>query len=413
MKNFLASYFFYSRSERNGVFVLTAFSLAILMLPRLYTAFQKPDEATDFTAFETALVAYDRSQGSNTEGSSFDNGKPNTALFGFNPNTASLDKLTQLGLSSRTATTLIHYRERGGIFRRAEDLRKVYGITAANYDRLKDYIELDDNNDNTDNWNRNNNNWNRNKAPYWDKYDHKTDFRKEGSFGNTPPVAVNLKPFDPNTATENDLLGLGLEEKTVKIMLKYRQNGGVFRKKEDLKKLYSFSEIDFMRIEQYVQIADNQNIAKASSVTAQNGMFEKKPNSTTPVVIDVNTATSDDWLQLRGVGPTFAARIITQRDKIGGFATIGQLKEVYGLPDTTLQNIAPFLKLTTPVYRKLHVNKAAPDALTHPYLTRKQAEALVRYRLNHGEFTSMNDIKKTGVFSDNNLEQLRPYISLD
>ena len=413
MKNFLASYFFYSRSERNGVFVLTAFSLAILMLPRLYTAFQKTDEATDFTAFETALVAYDRSQGSNTEGSSFDNGKPNTALFGFNPNTASLDKLTQLGLSSRTATTLIHYRERGGIFRRAEDLRKVYGITAANYDRLKDYIELDDNNDNTDNWNRNKDNWNRNKAPYWDKYDHKTDFRKEGSFGNTPPVAVNLKPFDPNTATENNLLGLGLEEKTVKIMLKYRQNGGVFRKKEDLKKLYSFSEIDFMRIEQYVQIADNQNIAKASSVTAQNGTFEKKANSTTPVVIDINTATSDDWLQLRGVGPTFAARIITQRDKIGGFATIGQLKEVYGLPDTTLQNIAPFLKLTTPVYRKLHVNKAAPDALTHLYLTRKQAEALVRYRLNHGEFTNINDIKKTGVFSDNNLEQLRPYISLD
>ena len=413
MKNFLASYFFYSRSERNGVFVLTAFSLAILMLPTLYTAFQKPAEATDFTAFETALVAFDRSQGSDTEGSSFENGKPNTALFGFNPNTASLDKLTQLGLSSRTATTLIHYRERGGIFRRAEDLRKVYGITAANYDRLKDYIQLDDNNDNTDNWNRNNNNWNLNKAPYWDKYDHKTDFRKEGSFGNTPPVAVNLKPFDPNTATENDLLGLGLEEKTVKIMLKYRQNGGIFRKKEDLKKLYSFSEIDFIRIEQYVQIADNQNIAKASSVTAQNGTFEKKSNSTTPVVIDINTATSDDWLQLRGVGPTFAARIIIQRDKIGGFATIGQLKEVYGLPDTTLQNIAPFLKLTTPVYRKLHVNKAAPDALTHLYLTRKQAEALVRYRLNHGEFTNINDIKKTGVFSDNNLEQLRPYISLE
>ena len=90
MKNFLASYFFYSRSERNGVFVLTAFSLAILMLPRLYTAFQKPAEATDFAAFETALVAFDRSQGSNTEGSSFDNGKPNTALFGFNPKNAAI-----------------------------------------------------------------------------------------------------------------------------------------------------------------------------------------------------------------------------------------------------------------------------------------------------------------------------------
>ncbi len=403
MKDFLASYFFYSRSERNGVFVLTVFSLAILMLPKLYTVFQKPSEATDFTAFNEALAAFDRSKTADTEGAAFENGKPNnSSLFGFNPNTASLDKLTQLGLSSRTATTLIHYRERGGQFRRPEDLRKVYGITAADYDRLKNYVELDDAP-----------NWDRKEQKYWDNYDHKTDFRKEGAFGNQQQIAVNLKQFDPNTATESDLLGLGLEEKTVKNMLKYRQSGGIFKKKEDLKKLYGFSDIDFIRIEQFVQIADNQLFGKVSSVTMQNETNSKNTGNQTLTVIDVNTATEEELLALRGIGRTFAARIITQREKIGGFATLGQLKEVYGLPDTTLQNIAPYLKLTTSVYRKIHVNKATPDALTHPYLTRKQAESLVRYRLNHGEFKNMNDIKLTGVFGDTNLDKLKPYISFD
>jgi competence protein ComEA len=403
MRNFLASYFFYSRSERNGVFLLAALSLAVLMLPRLYTVFQKTSEATDFTAFNAALAAFDRSKPSDTEGVAFENGKPNnSSLFGFNPNTASLDKLTQLGLSSRTATTLIHYRERGGQFRRPEDLRKVYGITAADYDRLKDFVELDDTP-----------NWGRKEQKYWDKYDDKTDFRKGGAFGNQQQIAVNLKQFDPNTATESDLLGLGLEEKTVKNMLKYRQSGGIFKKKEDLKKLYGFSDIDFIRIEQFVQIADNQSFGKASSVTLQNGTPVKNTGNPTLTVIDVNTATEDELLALRGIGRTFAARIITQREKIGGFATIEQLKEVYGLPDTTLQNIAPYLKLTTPVYRKIHVNKATPDALAHPYMTRKQAASLIRYRLNHGEFKNMNDIKLTGVFGDANLDKLKPYIAFD
>jgi competence protein ComEA len=395
MRNFLASYFYYTRSERNGVLLLIAFSMAIILFPKLYRAFRKPTEAINFTDFEKAIASFDRSKESDTEGSYFGNGKQNISLFGFNPNTASLDELTQLGLSPRIATTLIHYRERGGQFRRREDFRKVYGITPIDYDRLKDYIELE------------------NETPSWKKEGNETGFRKEASFGNKPQVAVNLKPFDPNTATESDLLGLGLDEKTVKNLLKYRENKGIFHKKEDLKKLYSFSDIDFIRIEKFIQIADNQSVGNErllrDSKELVNKNFEKKHST----VIDINQATHEDLLELRGIGATFAARIINQRDKIGGFATLEQLKEVYGLPDSTLQNIAPYLKLTTPVYRKLHINKATPDALTHPYLTRKQAESLVRYRLNHGEFKNINDIKSTGVFSDINIEKLRPYISYD
>jgi competence protein ComEA len=391
----LASYFYYTRSERNGVLTLVAFSLAILLLPKLYSTFRKPPEAINFTDFEKAVAAFDRSKASDTEGSSFGNGKQNISLFGFNPNTVSLDELTQLGLSPRIATTLIHYRERGGQFRRREDFKKVYGVTANDYDRLKDYIELE------------------NESFSWQQGGSKTGFRKEASFGNKPQVAVNLKPFDPNTATESDLLELGLDEKTVKNLLKYRENKGIFYKKEDLKKLYTFSDIDFLRLEKFVQIADNQSLGTPKPLVdtreSTSKDFEKKQST----VIDVNKATSEDLLQLRGIGATFAARIITQREKIGGFATLDQLKEVYGLPDSTLRNIAPFLKLTTPVYRKLYINKAAPDALMHPYLTRKQAESLARYRLNHGEFKNINDIKLTGVFSDTNLEKLRPYISYD
>jgi competence protein ComEA len=395
MIKFLASYFYYTRSERNGVFLLIAFSLAILLFPKLYNTFRKPTEAIDFSDLEKAIVTLDLSNPSDTEGSSQANGIQNISLFGFNPNTASLNELTQLGLSPRIATTLIHYRERGGQFRRPEDLKKIYGITTSDYDRLRDYIELE------------------NETPTWYREGNKTGFHRRESLGYEPPAEINLKPFDPNTATESELLGLGLEKKTVKNLLKYRENKGIFRNKEDLRKLYAFSDIDFIRIEKFIQLTDNQSINNRYSATNSKETSNKNFDEKQSAIIDVNKATYEDWLELRGIGATFAARIITQREKIGGFATLDQLKEVYGLPDSTLQNIAPYLKLTTPVYRKLYINKAAPDALVHPYLTRKQTESLVRYRQNHGDFKNISDIKLTGVFSEPNLEKLRPYISFD
>lgn len=97
----------------------------------------------------------------------FEDEKQRSALFGFNPNTASREKLIQLGLSPKVATTLIHYRERGGQFRHQEDLKKIYGITAENYNRLKAYIELD------------------NEKFSWQQGGYKTEFQKEASIGTT------------------------------------------------------------------------------------------------------------------------------------------------------------------------------------------------------------------------------------
>jgi competence protein ComEA len=395
MKKKLALYFFYTHSERNGVLLLIALSWAILLSPKLYSSFRKPMSVTDFSAFEKAVATFEPSKVENTEGGYFGNEKQSSTLFGFNPNTASLEELTQLGLSLKVATTLVHYRERGGQFQHQEDLMKIYGMTSADYNRLKAYIELDNE-----------------KFSWQQQGGYKTGFRKETSIGTTQQREVNLKPFDPNTATESDLLGLGLDERTVNNLLKYREKKGIFYKKEDLRKLYTLSDIDFIRIENFIQFTENHSITEKITTTDSKGSANNTIEKNRNTVIDVNTASQDDLLQIRGIGSTFAARIINHRDKLGGFATMEQLKEVY-LPDSTLQNIAPNLKLKTLVSRKLHINKAAPDALTHPYLTRKQAESLVRYRLNHGEFKTINDIKQTGLFSDTNLEKLRPYVSFE
>ena len=61
------------------------------------------------------------------------NGRDSTGnvlvLFEFDPNTISLDSLQMLGFSYKQALTVIHYREKGGRFRKKEDFSKVEFLT--------------------------------------------------------------------------------------------------------------------------------------------------------------------------------------------------------------------------------------------------------------------------------------------
>jgi competence protein ComEA len=391
MRKFLASYFYYSRGERDGVMLLAALSLGIVMFTKIYSLMnEQKNEITDFTAFEQEIAAFTSQHASDTEGVSLATQNDEPVLFSFNPNDASKEDFIRLGLSPKVATTVIHFREKGGRFLKKEDLKKIYGLKPTDYERLESYIALE------------------NTGGFAHK-NYGTPPQYNGQ--KTVQRHIELKPFDPNTATENDLLNLGLDVKSVKILLKYRKKGGRFRTKEDLKKVYGLSDIDFLRINQYVQIAENQpNVQDLATKDLKNETI-KKIDGTGTTTIDLNKSSLEDLLVLRGIGRTFAARIIEHRERLGGFSSLNQLKEVYGLPDSTLREIQPVLRLTTSPQRKIQVNKFNIEELIHPYLSRKQAEVMVRYRVNHGSFKNMDDLKKTGVFTDIMIDKIQPYIN--
>ena len=390
MRKFLTSYFYYSQGERNGIIVLAVLSLSFLMLPNIYIYMnKKTNSIADFAAFEREIAAFAGQTASDTEGEVYVNRSDEPVLFSFNPNNVTKEALIQLGLSPKVALTLVHFREKGGRFFKKEDFKKIYGIKESDYERLESYIELGD------------------KGIYsYSAFDN--TYRDNGS--KNEPRHIELKPFDPNIATENELLGLGLEERTVKVLLKYREKGGYFRTKEDLKKIYNLSDIDYLRISSFFQIIDSQTITQGYAPNLQNKENVKRTLTQEQVPLDFNKASEDDLLQLRGIGRTFALRIIEHRERLGGFTSLNQLKEVYGLPDSTIFSIMPYLRLTTSPQRKIKINTATIEELKHPYLSRKQAEVIIRYRVNHGAFKSIEDLKKAGVISDIIAEKLKPYM---
>ncbi|MBC9910388.1 ComEA family DNA-binding protein [Chitinophaga varians] len=63
-------------------------------------------------------------------------------LFYFDPNTLSAEGWQRLGVSARTAATIDRYRQKGGRFRSAADLERIYGLSPSLCRQLQPYVRI-------------------------------------------------------------------------------------------------------------------------------------------------------------------------------------------------------------------------------------------------------------------------------
>ncbi len=220
--------------------------------------------------------------------------------------------------------------------------------------------------------------------------------------------------FDPNTATDSDWKELGLQEKTIATLQKYLSRGGRIRKPEDLKKIYGFPEEAYKSLHPYVRIYDSERARNKNDAGKfpDNQQYFRKPKEIQRVFI--NHADSSQWEALPGIGPKLAARIILFRTKLGGFYSIRQVGETYGLPDSTFQKIKPYLEADNIVLpAPLDINHASQEELqAHPYLSYQLARLIIAYRNQHGLFKQKNDIKKLALMTPELFARLEPYLSV-
>jgi competence ComEA-like helix-hairpin-helix protein len=128
--------------------------------------------------------------------------------------------------------------------------------------------------------------------------------------------------------------------------------------------------------------------------------------------IELNTADSTALTRIHGIGPSFARRIIAYRKKLGGFMNNDQLKEVYGLDAEKYAEISDEIWVDASGVKKLAINSIDFETLRHfPYLSYKQANAVIQYRVQHGDYRSLNDMRDIALLNDEILSKIAPYIS--
>ena len=220
--------------------------------------------------------------------------------------------------------------------------------------------------------------------------------------------------FDPNTISKESWQKLGLRDKTIQTIQNYLNKGGRFKKPEDLQRVYGLHIDEYERLAPYVKIEYRPSVNNSNGFVENKNPVENKLDFTKDVrfnSLEVNTADTSAFINLPGIGSKLATRIVNFRDKLGGFYAVEQVKETFGLPDSTFQKIKQYLKLESHTLRKININTATIDELkAHPYIKYSIANPIISYRNEHELFSSVEDLKKIMIITDELYRKIAPYL---
>ncbi len=192
--------------------------------------------------------------------------------------------------------------------------------------------------------------------------------------------ALNLFVFDPNSVSFEQLLQLGFKEKTAKTLLKFRDKGFVFKEKKDMQKVYGISDYFLAQLEPYILIENKRAVDNKNSVKQQivNAVAVK---ASTKEKVELNSVDSLTLIELNGIGPSFAKRILKYRSILGGYVAVEQLKEVYGFNDELYEKVKNAFKIDVSFVKKINLNTDDFKVINkHPYLSYELTKTIFDWR---------------------------------
>jgi len=232
------------------------------------------------------------------------------------------------------------------------------------------------------------------KEKYKNYYSSKTSENK---------IAYTLSVFDPNTTDSAGFVRLGLKPYIASNIQKYKKKGGSFRTPTDFAKVYGVSAEKFKELESYIKIAEIKSVKTEIGTTKR-----------VDIIVELNSADTILLMQIKGIGRGYAKGIVRFRQITGGFVSVDQLSEVYGMRPDNLEKIRPYCKVNTDLIKKINVNIASVERLrAHPYLNFYKAKAIYELRRKKGKLLGLNDLTELSELSSSDLIRLKPYLSFD
>lgn len=219
--------------------------------------------------------------------------------------------------------------------------------------------------------------------------------------------SYTLFPFDPNTIDSTSFVRLGLKPFIASNILKYRNKGGHFRTSADFSKVYGILPAKFKELQPFISI-ENKKLVNPDSISGSHKEFNKD------LIVDLNSADTILLMQVKGIGRSYANGIVRFRQTMGGFTSVGQLSELYGMRPESFEKIRLFCSANQALVRKIKINSATVERLNvHPYINFYQAKAIYELRRYKGKLTGMNDLKELSEFNKESLAKIQPYLSFE
>lgn len=221
--------------------------------------------------------------------------------------------------------------------------------------------------------------------------------------------------FNPNQVDSTTLRKIGLPDWMVRNIMRYRAQGGKFKKAEDFRKIYGLTEEQYQALQPYIYIAKEDTarpeVPQYLKATSSDTLPLVYPPKYSPgTMVNLNQADTTELQKIPGIGSTIAKMIVNYRQRLGGYYRIEQLQEI----NLDAEQLRSWFTIQTDSIEHLPINRLSVDRLRrHPYINFYQARAIVEYRKKQGQLKSLKPLSLLEEFTEEDLQRIEQYIRFD
>jgi len=286
LKSFLRDYFTLTSRERGGA--LTLASVIIIQIGILFwMKFRDPAPFPEVEKHAVLLKKFEYSKQQKEKFNRESHASADIKLFPFNPNTVTDQQWQQLGMSEKQTSVIRNYLNKGGRFRKKEDVAKMYVISENQFRKLEPYIQIDDLPEST--------------------HHPAKEFKKERTI-----VPVEINTADTFQLATLPLIGPG----RARMIFKYREALGGFYSEQQILEVFSLDSSVIETIRPHI-IINQEKIRK----------------------LNLNT----DSLKHPYLTRKQSMIISSFRKQHGNFKGLEDVRRVTVLNDETIRKLAPYL----------------------------------------------------------------------
>ncbi|UGU17078.1 helix-hairpin-helix domain-containing protein [Sinomicrobium kalidii] len=214
-------------------------------------------------------------------------------------------------------------------------------------------------------------------------------------------------PFNPNYISDYKGYVLGMTVEEIDRLRQYRAAGKFVNTVSGFREVTGISDSLLDKISPYFRFpsfAKNEGTTYTDKHTAPVVKDDTKKK-------DLNAASADDFMVVRGIGRKLSARIVKYRALLGGFSVNQQLYEVYGLDSAIVNRALQYFDVVKPPeIEVLDINSVSLNKLASlVYLDREDAVKIIAYRSEH-EIGALEELTEIEGFSSEKINRIRLYL---
>lgn len=222
-----------------------------------------------------------------------------------------------------------------------------------------------------------------------------------------------IYPFNPNFITDYKGYKLGMSVAEIDRLHAFRKENKYVNSAKEFQEVTGVSDSLLNAISPYFKFPDwvkNKQTPKAVVFSnTKPAYFSKKEKV---VVKDINQATQEDLMKIYGVGEAISMRILNFKESLGGFVSMEQMKDVWGLSPEVVERLKTSFKVgALSNMKKIDINNASVKELAKfPYFKYNLAREIVIYRSMNGDIKNASDLTKIKGMSIENATIIALYL---